>query len=254
MFNQYYDLEDPKKLPPGALFVDPIDNTHFRVSPKESLDDFTNRIQESRVKKRQPLYFPEHLKQFVVASFVEYSDQKTLSLYFRAKPQLPSFSEILSLAKQMASQRKRGEVSSYEQRQARAKKCSECKLHKAAGRIDKDTMQKVEKLSGLESLQRSALESSLGTCGMCGCNMATKIRFSLDNVIANLSPENMQKLLTAYGASAFKVCWIFEEALEEPSFTEKIKTKLKHAGNVGHSLLQTFLTSKQKDINARIGK
>ncbi len=246
MFTHYYDLKDDNNLPPNSFFKDPLDDTKYITSPKESLDQFINKIQTSRAEKGLPQFFHKDIRELVVAILAEAAPQHILQQYFVQKSMMAQTSQLIGVAKTIASQYLKNGHASYNLRQERAAKCLGCKLHKTTGGFSSTAVNMVNKLAGLDEVVQSAKEKQLGTCTMCGCGMQSKIRFPILSVIAGIIPEDLRKLLSLYGPLGFEKCWVLNETTKESKLRVLLEAKLRVLGAQASSYLTAYLTEKQQ--------
>lgn len=246
MFNQYYDLRSEKMLPPAGVFIDPFDNAAYNVKPHETLADFTKRVETSRAEKGHPAFYPQELKQLVIISLAESSNQRARDRYFEMKAAVPAASELISLAKNIAAQYRTRKGVPFQQRQERAAKCRGCALHKKHAVVNPVTLKAIGKMAGLKEVVESPAEKALGTCGMCGCGLQGKIKFSIVNVLAGIAPDQLTTLLTAYGRKAFDRCWILNEAVDDVNMLRLLSDKLKAAGTRAISFLTAYLSEREQ--------
>ena len=181
----------------------------------------------------------------IVGSLERSTPRNELRRYFEPKAVRPEFSQIVSLAKAVATQVGRKEAS-FNLRQERASKCSNCAIHRkhdsiatAANSMIKKAVDLVSDKSheSLAELNFSKLEQELGVCGMCGCKLSTKIRINVMSALNSVHPNQIDRLLND-GAEAFDACWILSEALADPTIRKTLEDKLNRTkGKVGRALL-----------------
>lgn len=250
MISQYYDLKDAKHLPTGAKFVDPVNNQIYFTTAGESLTSFLSRIETSRAEKNIPEISRENLELLVITSFVENATPDVLAKYFHKKPVPVKMEQLISLARTIANNHSKRNNTSFIDRQRRASQCTSCRFHQKSGLMSPVAVKMLNALSGLEEVEQSMKEKSLGTCGMCGCALQAKIRFPVKGMLAGLTPENIGKLVTAYGPRAFSVCWMLSESLDSPDTRRLLEAKLKVVDKqTGNNLGTAFLTAHDEEKN-----
>jgi len=104
----------------------------------------------------------------------------------------------------------------------------------------------IARLASLQDLAQSQSEKKLGTCGMCGCSLQAKIKFSILGVLAGVVPSDLHKLFAAYGKDAFSRCWILNESLQRGDTKKLLETKLHAAGPSAKHSLHLYLKNKKK--------
>jgi hypothetical protein len=245
---QYYFLKDASRLPPTASFTDPFDMQVYNAKRHESLEDFINRIQKSREEKGLIPIVAGDLKDLVEVSLVEGATKKELNLFFDRKSVPVSTSQVRSFAQNVIQELKSPAYVTYAQRQVRADKCFGCKLHKSRGTTNPLAMKFINTMLGLAQIASSDKEKELGSCGMCGCNLQSKIRLSVKSVIAGLLPEQLAKLLSVYQEKAFSSCWMLEEGMKDPHMNSLLASKIKHSGPATQHFHASY-TNKVKNKN-----
>lgn len=244
--SQSYTLKDPNNLPPAGVFIDPTDNSEYRVQPRETLGNFLERIKTARAEKGLPEFIPTDLKTLVEVSLTQHIHPKDLLKYFELTAIPVQAAQIAGLVRTIISARTKGNAApSYLKRQDRAHACANCRLHDSKMLTPQKMTRVVEKLIGLKQVEQSAVEEALGTCRMCGCGMKEKIRVSLLNVLAGIEPSRLSMLLSAYGTKAFDTCWIFKESLEDPALAKLLKTKIEKSSPHTQGFYQQYLAEKK---------
>src|SRR5690606_25254721 len=137
-----------------------------------------------------------------------------------------------------------GESVSYLKRQKRAQKCMGCVLHKKQARVSKPTAKIIESVSLLKSILKSDTENKHGVCGACGCGLQSKVRFGVRSVLAGLTPEQIDLVLSAYKDKAFSACWMLGESLETTETKLIIEQKMKHVSPNNNAFLKAYLINK----------
>lgn len=233
-------------LPPQGTFIDPFDKQVYSVKPHETLDDFTLRIKTSREIKKFPAFYPHELRALAIISLAENANKATLDKYFELKAMVPSVSEVVSLAKTIATQAATKNSVSYNNRQQRAEKCNLCVLHKKKAVVNSKVAHTIGKLAGLKEVLESEVEKNLGICGMCGCSLQKKVKFSTLSAIAEVAPEELSMVVSTYGSKAFDVCWILNEALNNGAIKNIVTSKMKAISPTAEALLTAYLLEKQQ--------
>lgn len=256
LFNQYYDLKNESQLPPGAVFIDPTDNATYTVKSHESLDDFTKRIESSREQRGNVSLFPHQLKLLIKISLAESVPQAIRNIFFTLKAAVPSTSELIKLAKTVSAQYRSGRALSYNHRQERAAKCNACVFHRKSAEVNEKLLDGIEKVAGLEHINESPTEQALGMCGMCGCGLRSKIKFSLMSTLATIGPEELSRILSSYKYKAYDKCWILNEAVEDSHAKKLLVGKLRaldseNGSTMASSTLTAYtLDKEQSEKNA----
>lgn len=241
MLNHYYDLKDESRLPSNSKFLDPYDLTTFTVnSPSENLASFLKRIADHREKHQYPKVVESDLRELVVASLLESTPKEKISEYFVPMKALPTAAQTYSLAKAMARELIHTSKTSLKAADERGKKCLGCAFHQRSKTWSKPVADAIPKLVGLGGASVSEINKSLGSCGMCGCPLSNKVRFSMMPVLASVTPEQFDKLLRLYGSQAFERCWILKEALEDNVTRDVLQKKLNAGSANGGSLLSAY--------------
>lgn len=228
MFIHYYSLRDPKRLPPNAVFHDPVDSSEYRPQDSESLQDFINRVSLSREEKGLDFIPLDSLEALVVASFTETTAQKHFDQYFVAKSVNPSMGQVVNLAKTIITQRLRGKQVDYKTRQSRAAACLSCKLHQSKASLSWGATKVINKAASLEVIQESEAEKKLGLCGACGCGLKSKTRFDILPTLVSVGPADISKMIHVYKEQAYDKCWILKEALQRTDSKELLERKVAH--------------------------
>lgn len=237
----YYDLKDENSLPLGTKFVDPYDNTIYVVKPRETLAQLMTRISEHREQSNHPMLSPPELKALVISFLAETCDVKTLHQYFKPMAIHPQFSQVFSLARAVTHEIIHSQDVSPAQRAERAKHCLACPKHEA--RAVPPKLVNIA-LSGIFSNRSFEGQNELGRCGMCGCGLVNKVKFQVINILAELHPEQIDLMLRLVGKKAFDICWIFKEAINNPTTKRLLESKMKAGRAGGMELLQENLRDK----------
>jgi hypothetical protein len=247
-FVSYFDLKDPKKpLPPSAKFLDPYDNTMFMVEKGENLADLTKRVELSREKKGFPAFDPADLRTYIVTSLAETCNQEDLQTFFHKKTTLPEFNKAVSLARTIIRNRLTTNESSFDLRMSRTNKCLSCPLHVArSAPVPHPVVKAIEKLTRLDEILISDDEKKLGSCGMCGCDLKTKIRLSLMGAIAALTPEELRTALLKAGNKLFDGCWILNESLQDARLKNVLESKVRNSGPKTADMLNSYFAEKSE--------
>lgn len=246
MLNHFYDLIDEKKLPPGSRFVDPYDHTIFQVQIKEELPQLINRIITNREDKGYPKLLESELRQLVIANLFESCPASVMEKYFVKRAAFPQISQMLSVVKALAVENTKLNNVSLQKRENRALKCLDnCVFHSNGSKWSKTATSVVNSFAGLDNLITSEPEKALGVCKMCGgCSLQSKVKFSLESVLAAVTPEQLKTYLRLYGASGYGKCWIFSEALSNPKMRSLLMKKIEVSyPQTGATLLKQFTTS-----------
>lgn len=251
MFIQYNDLKDDNRLPAGACYIEPRDSEAIYVAKGETLAKFIERVSESRAKKGYPELPPAELRALVVSSIERNVSREVLREYFEPHAARPNMSQVVQLARTLARQVGQREAD-YNTRQSRTAHCLGCAKHKAHNNIGRfsnavigGVIKAVSTTESLANLHMSQEEQKLGVCGMCGCNLANKIRLNLSSVIASIGPHQIDSLLGVYGDKAFDACWILHESLDSKSARTTLEMKLGLTRQqYGRALLTEYIKNK----------
>lgn len=252
MFYQqtYFDLIDDNTLPPGARFVDPFDQTPFLPQSGETLINFISRFNQSRIEKNYDPLHPAELRMLIIDCFYESASPKVRKDYFVEKTATPSLAEIFQFSKTLAKTLIWEKKPAPKQRQARAKLCnSGCTFHSTSSTWKDSLTNTIKTVIGIKDLTSSEEEKKLGKCNLCGCALKAKVAFPLVPVLAELTPEQIDRMLRTYSTDAFKKCWIFEESLKDPAAHELLYRKLATLNSNAPRVLaalQTMQKAKEK--------
>lgn len=246
LFQQYYDLKSELTLPSSGKFYDPYDDAIFSPLANETLPQLMTRINNRRAAQTPPLplFEDSELRLLVTLSLAESSSPQQLKTHFVPKAVTTEFSDAINFAKTLVSQRFYFNQQPFQTRQARASHCHACKLHKAKAAFSKTLTNTTEKLAGIKDYVRSPNEEALGVCGMCGCDLKNKVGFAITPILADLSPDQLQRILLLYGPKAFDVCWILKEALTDGTTARLLEAKVKHSGQRTENMLADYKSNK----------
>jgi len=215
---KYYEIKDPNKLPPDTTVIDHYDNTSFIVKQGETLDQLLDRMISHRQEKGHPPITKESLRPFVLTTLIENNNltQQQVDQYFVPHAALPQFSQAISFAKAFAVEYLHGKAVSIKERRRRAQKCLNCPHHRASGvgaRI-MNTLSNIVHNTFRDSATYPE-ETRLGTCGICGCPMQSKVKFSPYSILTSSSPDQLRILPNTLGSKMFTACWIIEDSLKD---------------------------------------
>lgn len=231
----HHVLSSESRLPPGSYFIDPYDNTRYDTHPDESLPDLVDRIRADRTIKNRPQPTIQEWKAIITEFIYDTTPDMVKPSYFTKKEVAPGLSHLLTFAKTVTTQLLGGKAVSIQQRQERARGycLNNCALHKQSSNWVGNAANKIsDKVTKTGESQKNTLvksypeEERLGTCGMCGCGLANKLKFSAEAAFASLKPEYIDELLRVYGFHAFTKCWIMKECFENPQMLQPLRDKL----------------------------
>ena len=228
----YFDLISESNLPPTAYFVDPSDELQTAPEPKETLNKFITRLSEGREQRGLPLIAVPDLRQLIVDSFYNSTPINQRPTYFNQQSISPTLSQAYSFIKATANTLINRVGIPPLQRTSRANHClNNCKFHSKSrnwgGQAAAPMLKTAKSLVGLQEATVSPSETQLGNCMLCGgCDLKTKVAYSLESVLASLTPEQVDLMLRAYGPKTFEQCWIFEEALKDPPNRQLLRQKI----------------------------
>ena len=250
-FTTYYELINESQLPPGSFFTDPYDNTTFKIETTDNLDSVATKVSEKRKSRGYPIIREQDLKILITASLVENTPDPIRTRFFKpvAIPVTPG--QVISLAKAIVTEMRRQNPSSTIMRQSRAKHCMDCPYHRPSAEAPAPTPTLLDTL-GFASLAHAVYypeEERLGACGMCGCDLKTKVKTHIDSSLAGLTPEHLDLILRFLGAKAFDSCWILKECISHPHTKQILIQKMRNGAVNGEQLLQVYLKSKAEEAN-----
>jgi len=119
-------------------------------------------------------------------------------------------------------------------------------LQKKKGLVNAKISSAIGRFAGLKEVVESKVEQNLGICGMCGCSLQKKVKFNILPALAEVSPEQLGLVVSAYGSRAFDKCWILNESLEHGTVKNLLTGKIKAIGPTAESLLTAYITEKQQ--------
>jgi hypothetical protein len=245
MFTTVQALIDESKFPPNAYYAEPRDNSKTYPTNSDTLDTFSTKIANMRAEKGFPQLNPQDLYALIVTSLENTTQSSLRPRYFHGVQVRPSISQVWGLAKTITAQASNN-LATATQREDRSRKCLQCPLHKASGAVSPIVLAAINKSmeavshESLSNLQQSDLEKRLGTCGMCGCGMQSKIRTSLLATLAALGPNQLDKLLKIVGPKAFGSCWILDEAVSNTNFKQILMQKVQNTGKLAIDYYNQF--------------
>lgn len=251
MYFQNFQLKDAGDLPPNCTIKDPLDGRYFHVPPKAKLDDLIQLFQYNRRNMGAQEPSKEYLEPFIIAQLVEQTNANDRRKYFQPLKTLPTTSQILSFARTVAAEFVNGDVIGVIKRQQRAQQCLKCPLHRKGSSIPPRIPSVFEPPSAEQKQSGLAVsypeEDQLGTCGMCGCALKSKVKFHIKSTLVGISPENIDKILTFLAEKAFATCWILGEALEGADTKKLLRDKMRNGTRQGEQLLKKFLDERGTD-------
>jgi hypothetical protein len=250
MFIQHNELIDDSKLPPNSYYQEPRDNHIIHVANGDSYNSFSEKVVKYRESQKYPKLNPTELRLLVISSIERSVPSSELTKYFKLQAVLPQFSQIAAFAKAIVSQVGQGALP-YNQRDSRAAKCVACKIHKPHNSVPlQSPMMALSAVvtdnshESLQDLQISPNERKLGQCGMCGCNLSSKVRYALIGIVQGLNPPQLDTIFKIYGPMAFDSCWILNEAISDRNIKPMLEKKLSQTQTQGMSLLTAYLLEK----------
>lgn len=243
---RYFELKDENKLPISGRFIDPYDNTIFRIQQQDKLGDIVTRVIENRRKNDYPEIDESTLKSLIVMTLVETCSDSDLRKYFVAKATIPQVSQVISFTKALAYETVHSNNVSIKDKQSRAQKCLGCPFHKSRG-VAPTIINNIP-LNILKDSLTYPEESALGICGLCGCGLNTKIRFQVTGILAGITPEQLDHALRVMGVAFFDKCWIPSEALQVATTKKLLQAKLGNGNMSGDKILDVYISSKVKSV------
>jgi hypothetical protein len=243
---RYFELKNEQKLPPSGRFIDPYDNTIYKVQPQDKLSTIVQRVTENRRNHAYPEIDHNTLTSLVSMTLAETCSDSDLRKYFKPKATIPQVSQILSFAKAVAYETVHKNSVSIKDKQGRAQKCLKCPFHKSRG-IAPSIVHNLP----IQVMQNSLSypeEKHLGLCGLCGCGLQAKINFQVMGILTGLLPEQLDIAIRTLGASFFDKCWIAEEALQSLPTKKLLQVKLSKGNANGDKILSLYITSKIKSV------
>ena len=246
----YYVLKSETNLPPGTFFLDPYDHEKYTPSANESLTDFIARIKEARKTKNAPSPTDVEWRMLVNESLFVTTPEQRRGEFFIPKQTTPGIREVLAFARTVVSQIHVGDGVPISIRQKRARDfcLNSCALHQTSKNWnDKAKVaETISAMAGASGVGTYPEEKRLGTCGMCGCGLSNKVRFSAQAAFASLSPDDLDKILRVYGSQAFDKCWILKECVDSPTLLQHLRNKAAAGHAHGRDLLNAYETARAR--------
>lgn len=243
---KHYVLKSNSNLPTDAHFLDPFDKEAYTPTPGEDFPQFIKRIKDSRALKNKPRIDDTHLHQFVTVSLSQTIPPSRINQYFDTQDVPPTLTQVVGFAQTFWRALRDNQNISIRQRQERASGCLTCTLHipvKNDGFFATAAETLTNLVTGPAQHETYEAEQKLGKCGMCGCNLKDKVKYTTYAVMVGVTSDDLEKILGLYGQHSFNKCWILREGLQEQPTNELINKRLS-ATNQGTHLLKVYHAQK----------
>jgi len=236
-----YTLKHENVLPTNTKYVEVWDGKSFIPKPKETLNQLYTRIKTHRESyKDAPLIQEPHFKELIVMSLAENLQPRTktnIEKYFKIESKMPQLSKSITALKALVQEAVSPGVVPVSKRKDRTGLClAPCPFHihpnqSFASNLFQKAVDVVDKTKQTLSLSPSEAntfpeQDNLGVCGLCGCPLKSKIKFSVHTILPTLQPDELLQGFTNMGVNFFGKCWIIKESMGDVSLKKLLMAKI----------------------------